>query len=51
MTIVTADLYDAHHETVEVCELQFRSFGKKRAFYGPCSTLKTVEDHTRSWRR
>lgn len=46
MEIVTADLYDAHHQTVGVCALQFRSFGKKRAFFGPCATVATFEDHT-----
>ena len=46
MVIVTADLYDQHHGSVAVCERQFRSFGQRRAFFGPCSTLKTFEDHT-----
>ena len=46
MNIVTADLYDQHHGTLAVCERQFRSFGRKQAFFGPCSTLKTFEDHT-----
>jgi regulator of ribonuclease activity A len=46
MEIVTADLYDAHHETVGVCALQFRSFGKRRSFFGPCATVATFEDHT-----
>ena len=46
MDIVTADLYDAHHETVGVCALQFRSFGKRRSFFGPCATVATFEDHT-----
>jgi regulator of ribonuclease activity A len=46
MTIVTADLYDQHHGTIAVCERQFRSFGRRQAFFGPCSTLKTFEDHT-----
>ncbi len=46
MEIVTADLYDAHHEAVRVCALQFRSFGKRRSFSGPCATVATFEDHT-----
>jgi len=45
-SIVTADLYDAHHETVQVCSLQFRSFGKRTNFFGPCATVATFEDHT-----
>lgn len=42
----TADLYDAHHDTVRVCELQFRTFGKHGSFNGPCTTLRCFEDHT-----
>lgn len=45
-TIVTADLYDVHHARLEVCELQFRSFGANLSFFGPCATLATFEDHT-----
>ncbi len=43
--IVTADIYDVHHASLEVCELPFRSFGQRRSFFGPCSTLTTFEDH------
>ncbi|TMV64527.1 ribonuclease E activity regulator RraA [Thioclava sp. BHET1] len=43
--IVTADLYDRFHADLQVCELQFRSFGAQ-AFCGPCETLSTFEDHT-----
>ena len=46
MEIVTADLYDAYHESVEVCALQFRSFGKRGSFFGPCTTVACFEDHT-----
>lgn len=46
MEIVTADIYDQHHASLKVCELQFRSFGQHRSFFGPCSTLTTLEDHT-----
>jgi regulator of ribonuclease activity A len=44
--IVTADLYDVHHASLEVCELQLRSFGANPSFFGPCVTLATFEDHT-----
>ncbi len=44
--IVTADLYDLHHERLRVCELQFRSFGQTANFYGQCLTVATFEDHT-----
>lgn len=43
--IVTADLYDLHHAKLSVCDLQFRSFGKRPSFFGQCVTLKTFEDH------
>lgn len=44
--IVTADLYDLHHERLRVCELQFRCFGGSDTFFGPCLTVATFEDHT-----
>lgn len=44
--IVTADIYDVHHASLDVCEVQFRSFGQRLSFFGPCSTLSTFEDHT-----
>ena len=43
--IVTADIYDAHHELLQVCELQFKSFGRVESFCGPCETVATFEDH------
>ena len=43
--IVTADLYDALHEHLQVCELAFQSFGRREEFCGPCATLTTFEDH------
>jgi regulator of ribonuclease activity A len=46
MTIVTADLYDAHHSKLNVCELQFRSYGRRKSFFGECVTLKAFEDHS-----
>lgn len=46
MEIVTADLFDQYHEVLEVCELQFRSFGRRLTVFGPCSTRSTFEDHT-----
>ncbi len=44
--IVSADLYDVHHERLRVCEFQFRSFGRLASFFGPCLTVSTFEDHT-----
>lgn len=46
INVCTADLYDAFHETVDVCALQFRSYGKHRTFFGPAVTLVSLEDHT-----
>lgn len=43
--IVTADLYDAHGDKMQVLEAQFRSFGKWRAFMGPAATVHTFENH------
>ena len=45
-SIVTADLYDLHHERVEVIDLQFRSFGRPASFFGSCATVRVFEDHT-----
>jgi regulator of ribonuclease activity A len=45
MKATTADLYDAYHQTVQVCELQFRSFGKRKRFFGQCAVVSTYEDH------
>ena len=45
MTFSTADLHDDNQGDVEVCETQFRSFGQRRAFSGPCVTVKVHEDH------
>ncbi|MBI1417049.1 MAG: ribonuclease E activity regulator RraA [Limimaricola sp.] len=46
MTICTADLYDAHHDKVQVIDLQFRAFGAKATFRGRAATVATFEDHT-----
>jgi regulator of ribonuclease activity A len=43
--IVTADLFDLHHTEVDVCELQFQSYGERSSFFGQCVTLKVFEDH------
>lgn len=43
--ISTADLFDDHGDSVRVCETQFRLFGQKQSFAGPCSTVRTFEDH------
>lgn len=49
--IVTADLYDLYHQHVQVCQIQFRTYGAIKSFFGRCATLKTFEDHTPVLRR
>lgn len=41
----TADISDAYPDTTSVCQLQFRSFGMRAQFAGPCATLRVEEDH------
>lgn len=43
--VSTSDLFDAHSESVAVCEAQFRTFGGKAAFCGECLTLAVTDDH------
>ncbi|WP_299819642.1 ribonuclease E activity regulator RraA [uncultured Jannaschia sp.] len=43
--IVTADLYDLHHQNVGVVDLPLRSFGGLDSFFGPCQTLRVERDH------
>ncbi len=44
--IVTADLYDAHHDTVAVIDLPLRPYGGLTSFFGSCRTLQVHRDHT-----
>ena len=46
MSIQTADLCDAHEDKVSVVAPMFHSFGGRRAFGGPISTLKLFEDNS-----
>ncbi|MEH7121651.1 ribonuclease E activity regulator RraA [Bacillus sp. JJ1773] len=41
----TADLCDKYGKELEVCQQEFRSFGKKKQFYGPISTVRVFEDN------
>lgn len=45
MHFKTADLIDAHGDTLQSCEIQFRQFGGRRSFHGPLRTIKTLEDN------
>lgn len=42
----TADLHDEQPGEVEVIDLQFRSFGLHRRFFGPVETLRVFSDHS-----
>ncbi|TDQ54914.1 ribonuclease E activity regulator RraA [Actinorugispora endophytica] len=41
----TADLIDAHGDSIASCETQFRQFGARAAFHGPIRTVKCHEDN------
>ncbi len=45
MILSTADLVDAHSDSLRSCETQFRQFGGRPSFLGPVRTVKTVEDN------
>jgi regulator of ribonuclease activity A len=41
----TADLCDRYHDELYICELSFRSYGKKSSFFGPISTVRVQDDN------
>lgn len=41
----TADLCDQYAEKVQICNLEFRSFGKKQRFAGKIETVQVYEDN------
>jgi regulator of ribonuclease activity A len=45
-TIRTADLCDAHPDTMRVFLPGLQSFGGVALFHGPCVTLRTVDDNS-----
>jgi regulator of ribonuclease activity A len=45
MTFKTADLCDEFYKELQVCKLEFHSYGKKKRFSGPISTVKVFEDN------
>jgi regulator of ribonuclease activity A len=45
MSYLTADLVDAHSDTVRSCEVQFRQYGGRTRFHGPVRTVKTLDDN------
>ncbi|HEY9219207.1 MAG TPA: ribonuclease E activity regulator RraA [Phenylobacterium sp.] len=47
MSVSVADLCDEHEGVIEVCEIQFRDFGGRRAFSGAIRTVRCHEDNSR----
>ncbi|MEA1648314.1 ribonuclease E activity regulator RraA [Nitrospirillum sp. BR 11164] len=45
MTHRTADLVDAYEDSLQSCEIQFRSFGARASFHGPIRTVRCHEDN------
>jgi regulator of ribonuclease activity A len=43
--LVTADLVDAHGDSVRSCAVQFRQYGGRLRFFGAVRTIKTFEDN------
>ena len=41
----TADLMDKFQDELQSCEIQFKNYGGKASFYGPCRTLKCHKDN------
>ncbi|VEF49243.1 ribonuclease activity regulator protein RraA [Bacillus freudenreichii] len=41
----TADLCDDHSENIQVCTIDFRSYGKKPRFSGKMETVKVLDDN------
>ena len=47
MSFKTADLCDAHAAELQVLEPLYRSYGGRRRFSGPASTVRCLEDNSR----
>lgn len=48
MTVVdfkTADLCDDYSNELQICQEEFKSYGKKPKFFGPIHTVKVFEDN------
>jgi regulator of ribonuclease activity A len=41
----TADLCDSFHRELNICEIDFRSYGGRKQFYGPIATVEVFEDN------
>lgn len=45
MYFKTADLCDDHSKELLICQQEFKSYGQKRKFSGPISTVRVFEDN------
>lgn len=45
MSFKTTDICDDHASEVQVCKESFQSYGKRKSFAGPISTVKVLEDN------
>lgn len=45
MNFKTTDLCDEYSDELQVCLIEWKSFGKKRRFSGPIQTVKVFEDN------
>jgi regulator of ribonuclease activity A len=41
----TSDLMDVFQEELQSCEIQFKNYGGRNAFWGPCKTLQCKNDN------
>lgn len=45
MAFTTADLCDDFANEVQICTVEFKSYGKNKKFSGPIATVKVLEDN------
>jgi regulator of ribonuclease activity A len=45
-SLKTADLYDLHEESLQICDPVFLHYGGHKSFHGPVATLKCFEDNS-----
>src|SRR5699024_9888078 len=45
MKFQTADLCDEHGDALQICNIPFQSYGKKKQFYGKIETVKVFDDN------
>ena len=45
MNVKTADLCDEYGKEVDVCQLEFKSYGEKRQLFGKISTVRVFADN------